>query len=1381
MNLEESMKKETIKHLTFTRTPIPTRRGGVDPLPPPCIGTSPRHFSPRRFLAALTLLTLLPALAGTAHASPPLPVRRLVRLQESLAPAGPGNTPAYQRPMDHASVQVQPADTLLTDRVIEAGPGVQKILLEVGSDPNKAYRWVRDNIEYLPYFGAKNGAEGTAWERVGNDFDQAALLASLLRNQGVPTRFVYGVVRVKAADLANWCAMATPEEALAFLVQGGVPVQPYYAGVVLSHVDMNHVWLEARVPYTSPGHQGAGEPVWVPLDPSFKKHAVTAGQDLFPLLNFQQEDFLLDYVRTPEEQSPEDYFRELLSGKLDEFGGQIPLSGAAYRIDIVPGGEGALPTQLPEQIETRTVIWELASIPEIYQHRIRVTIFDTHNDGAGVTAGDLRVEIPAPFFASHSLAVIYVPATPEDQALADGSPTRSPLDPTIRQQIKLKPALLVDGKPIGDFFTGEFLVAGIPQNALMVGNIGIGQKLKTEAILPRQTAETMVHAIETEKDLVVGGAYALGAMTGLITAERMASDTQKLRATQETGTVEEVLAQTLSLTALQYLHKTSLAAHTLSAFLGVRVFQEPSLMLCGISPSAGGYDTRGVFFDVSQFIMALVSRDGRATRESAFLFLAGLQSSWYEHEVLASVFRTTAVSAVRILKRAQAQGITPYLIDKNTPNLEATLAGLFGMGEKVTDMLDKLIGQNQKLFVHNGIQTLENWTGQGYIIWNPENGAGGYMISGSLAGGNMSGTVPTFMVKLWEAVKHLYQFGFVVINYSWVDQTGKVHSFLAFNHVEGKAFIAWVFIVPEDNLPSPITMALDSTWATFPDIYYIHGERNFSVFGMCWNPVTNLLEMKDLDPGADIGDGSKVDAVKWELNSQPESSTGSVHIHEPTSGTSPKLVVKVTEKQNDLTLVEHKSAVYAKGALIKNLVVTPQTIGLGSAFGISFNLTAGAKTKITILNSDNSIHEVYRNWADLVPGPKTYSWIPGQFGEFKVKVEAAEGFSGDPSPNFCDRSTSSSVTVLKVDSVEIFKPDTTTDADWQNVAKKMAWSDVIFRGDPIKLKLKFSTAIPSLAAFPSEIQVRTFAGTNDPEVWKSVSLDADDRLSPDKKEIWMTVTGSSIISLGLLPGNDAEDGIEEFTSLDWIEDPAKSNHNDSERFDQDMGGTGRKRRGKARDNGDIGADPSEATVNTAFMGAAGVVYLEARSGGVQGEKRMIQNQADWLYYSGHGAHDTANLLSAIFRPENAEGKWQQGLATVIFAGCSVLDIKDYNSRYEGVSHTSSPGERWIGRGPLRFMGYNYTAPIDTQGGDPNATATIVHDWFVGGMTVNSWINANDKEMGHNACAIDLSANPWEYRYFHRVWQWIPPDYVYEKSTVLYDTLNSKWPDEDPNY
>jgi hypothetical protein len=224
--------------------------------------------------------------------------------------------------------------------------------------------------------------------------------------------------------------------------------------------------------------------------------------------------------------------------------------------------------------------------------------------------------------------------------------------------------------------------------------------------------------------------------------------------------------------------------------------------------------------------------------------------------------------------------------------------------------------------------------------------------------------------------------------------------------------------------------------------------------------------------------------------------------------------------------------------------------------------------------------------------------------------------------------------------------------------------------------------------------------------WNTIPLH-EGKATLFSNEIWITLPWQELISLSLLPP-DPEDGVEEFCSGDFVKS-TDSNYNDGNAFDSGMENAGSQRRGKAREDVPAGYDGNEAllesAVNEAFLTAGGVMFLKVRAPGnggyVESPIRQIQNQADVLYYSGHGSHNENYVAhgpnssvntSERWTPLQAEAAWKNNdLDTVIIAGCSVLDIKDYKNNYEGTGHTVSPGEEWLKTGPARLLGYNYTS------------------------------------------------------------------------------------------
>jgi hypothetical protein len=130
-----------------------------------------------------------------------------------------------------------------------------------------------------------------------------------------------------------------------------------------------------------------------------------------------------------------------------------------------------------------------------------------------------------------------------------------------------------------------------------------------------------------------------------------------------------------------------------------------------------------------------------------------------------------------------------------------------------------------------------------------------------------------------------------------------------------------------------------------------------------------------------------------------------------------------------------------------------------------------------------------------------------------------------------------------------------------------------------------------------------------------------------------------------------------------------------------------------------------------------------------------------LYYSGHG--QASGRLDVGVEPEDV--LWNKEMKIAILAGCSVLDINDYNQngKYSVMDGALTPGERWNQTGPQFLLGYNHTAPSDEQNSD-----LIASNWATNRSSEGiamAWMNANDNSNGCNACAIEKNTM---YYYFH---------------------------------
>lgn len=85
---------------------------------------------------------------------------------------------------------------------------VDTLAATLGSDVDRIYGFVRDEIGYQAYVGAMRGPLGTLLASSGNAYDKALLLADLLRRAGYETRFAIGRLD---ADRASQLAHASLE------------------------------------------------------------------------------------------------------------------------------------------------------------------------------------------------------------------------------------------------------------------------------------------------------------------------------------------------------------------------------------------------------------------------------------------------------------------------------------------------------------------------------------------------------------------------------------------------------------------------------------------------------------------------------------------------------------------------------------------------------------------------------------------------------------------------------------------------------------------------------------------------------------------------------------------------------------------------------------------------------------------------------------------------------------------------------------------------------------------------------------------------------------------------------------------------------------------
>jgi len=167
-----------------------------------------------------------------------------------------------------------PTDADLAETIeVKFTPEIKAKAAELNHNPTKIYNYVRNNIEFVPTYGSIQGADMCLQTKQCNDFDTASLLIALLRASGIHARYVQGTIELPIEKVKNWVGGFTDSNsALTLIASGGIPVKGLTSGGKIEKVQLEHVWVEAYIPYGN--YRGAMQDqtgqTWIPLDASFK-------------------------------------------------------------------------------------------------------------------------------------------------------------------------------------------------------------------------------------------------------------------------------------------------------------------------------------------------------------------------------------------------------------------------------------------------------------------------------------------------------------------------------------------------------------------------------------------------------------------------------------------------------------------------------------------------------------------------------------------------------------------------------------------------------------------------------------------------------------------------------------------------------------------------------------------------------------------------------------------------------------------------------------------------------------------------------------------------------------------------------------------------------
>jgi hypothetical protein len=145
----------------------------------------------------------------------------------------------------------------------------------------------------------------------------------------------------------------------------------------------------------------------------------------------------------------------------------------------------------------------------------------------------------------------------------------------------------------------------------------------------------------------------------------------------------------------------------------------------------------GVLMDMDRMKSSAEAKNNCWEKWVNFNKTSGRAMSAYEHLVPGKLFSTATekaegVSAVKALALANQQGQRTYTI--NQQNYQTALPQLT-ISNATKNEIRTAVEEGKIATVHQAPITHHGWTGEGYIILDPETGAGAYKLSGGADGG----------------------------------------------------------------------------------------------------------------------------------------------------------------------------------------------------------------------------------------------------------------------------------------------------------------------------------------------------------------------------------------------------------------------------------------------------------------------------------------------------------------------------------------------------------------------------------------------------------------------------------------------------------------------
>jgi len=655
---------------------------------------------------------------------------------------------------------------------------------ELNFDPIKIHHFVRNNIEWVPSWGAIQNADLTLSAQRGNAMDISSLTLALLRASQIPARYVHGTIDVPRDRFLNWAGGFTDTNAaITFAASAGIPTTAVFRGGEISEVRIEHVWVEAAIDYfPSRGAKNRDADSWVQFDPSYKQYEYLEGLDSVAISGGNYEQLAQNFIDSGIDNEVEGWVSTVNPRILEESAVQTQQTVADY-IDInlinpvvkdVIGQRIAitkeypiLPSSLPNSIVVEGARY--SKLPSSLQQTIGWA-FDRDIIGKAINI----VSFPMAKVNNEKVTLSFKPATADDDAVLKSL---------------LPEGGITDISQIPNNIPSH-LISVLPELKINGFVVKTGTAIRLGDELDFVTSVKLAHQSLPDRsyNVIAGSFLSVNAIAQSISPNKLRVIQKKVQQTSEilsSNDITKIKALTKEDTLGDMFYVGSLAYYAqFTEFGEISGLQNQARFHLAAGIGTVGYEPNvdyffgfprsiqqgGVVLDIP-FTQVTQTLMGEAEKLKDFNFNIGILSSSLEHITpeqmlnIESPKQLDAISTVKALIKANTLGQRIYQI--TTANIDAVLPNL----RHDTDTLNEIkasINAGKKVITHTDTVSIPGFTGFGYAILDQQTNVGAWKISGGTNGGetnDFTDNVLLFGEILFETVAGLADSGAEIPRY----------------------------------------------------------------------------------------------------------------------------------------------------------------------------------------------------------------------------------------------------------------------------------------------------------------------------------------------------------------------------------------------------------------------------------------------------------------------------------------------------------------------------------------------------------------------------------------------------------------------------------------